>query len=136
MQIPEPLIYIGTTILVVVAIMRLVMVRNNRRLKGKFVSSIYALATPAQAQEENLVVYCYSPHCGPCHSMTPVVDKLALKSPAIIKLNVLEHSDIAHDLGIMGTPTLVHLVRGRIGNIMAGAQSEKKIRKFLHSPSP
>lgn len=68
----------------------------------------------------------YSPSCGPCHLMAPVLDRLARRRAGevmVIKINVDEFPQMAVQMGIQAVPTFIvfhkNVERGRVTGAMA-----------------
>jgi len=75
--------------------------------------------------------YFYSPSCGPCRSMTPIVDKLASQSAAVTKVDISQNPELAGRFGIRATPTTVLVEGDTIKEVRLGAQSQKQLQKLL-----
>ncbi|MGB9836438.1 MAG: thioredoxin family protein [Candidatus Saccharicenans sp.] len=74
-----------------------------------------------------VLVDFYSPSCGPCHLMAPVLERLARRRAGelmVIKINVDEFPQMAAQVGIQAVPTFIvfhkNVERGR----MTGASGE------------
>jgi len=83
---------------------------------------------------KNVVLYFYSPNCGACQRMNPVIDRLAKK----IKLKKVDVSKregllVAKELGILGTPTTVVIKGGKVAKVLFGIQKEDKLIKEVSS---
>lgn len=68
----------------------------------------------------------YSPSCGPCHLMAPVLERLARRRAGevmVIKINVDEFPQMAAQMGIQAVPTFIvfhkNAERGRVMGAMA-----------------
>jgi thioredoxin 1 len=97
---------------------------STRRLVGK------------QLELDNLpadyhLFYFYSPNCGPCRRMTPIVDELAGQSDAITKVDISKDPELAGRFGIRATPTTVLVENHIIKAVRLGAQSQKQLQKLL-----
>ena len=79
---------------------------------------------------KEVILYFYSPNCGACKRMDPVIETLSRKA-RVKRVNVGEKEglEIARELGVMGTPTTVVVKDGRIKKVFVGFQSEDKILK-------
>lgn len=58
----------------------------------------------------------WSPMCGPCQQLAPIVRTLAARYEGRVKvadLNARESPQIARELGVEGTPTVIYLRGGR-----------------------
>ena len=96
----------------------------SRRMIGKRLE----LNTPTGGSR---LFYFYSPSCGPCRSMTPIVDKLASQSDAITKVDISQDPELAKRFGIRATPTTVLVEDDTIKDVRLGAQSQKQLQQLL-----
>jgi len=90
------------------------------------------------SQSEALtVVYFWHQQCPWCFRLTPIFDKVAEEYVGRIKfakLNVLESStnqEVATNMGVMSTPTLMFLCNGRPVGQMIGLMSKEELSKTL-----
>jgi thioredoxin 1 len=101
---------------------------STRRLVGK---KLELDSLPAG----NRLFYFYSPGCRPCRSMTPIVDRLASQSDAVIKVDINQDPELAGRFGIRATPTTVLVENDTIKEVRLGAQSQKQLQKLLDMTS-
>jgi thioredoxin 1 len=87
--------------------------------------------TDKQRQQQRLLLYFWSPKCGMCRGMTPIIDNLAQEREDVISINAAENVDVARRFKVMGTPTLVLLKNGKVAKVLLGAKSEKTINALL-----
>lgn len=79
--------------------------------------------------------------CGPCKSLTPVLEKLADEYAGaflLAKVNVDHEQMIASQFGVRSLPTVVLMKDGQPIDGFTGAQTEVEVRKLLdtHLPKP
>lgn len=89
---------------------------------------------PAEAQShpQGILYYFYSPHCGPCRTMGPVIDRMTETHPGqVIKVDVGEEPALAAAFHISGTPTTLLIRDGAIAEVMLGAKSQKRLERLL-----
>ncbi len=77
------------------------------------------------------VYYFFATHCGPCRTMTPVVDRVRSGHRNLVKIDVAEHSQLARDFGVAATPTFVSVEGGVIKQVKLGAMSEARLLSML-----
>ncbi len=79
---------------------------------------------------KNVILYFYSPGCGACVKMEPIINSLS-KKVKVKKVNVSEKEGlaVARELGILGTPTTVVIKDGKVQNVFVGFQKEERILK-------
>ncbi len=85
-----------------------------------------------------VLVDCWAPWCGPCRSIGPIFDELAVKYKGrlkIAKLNLDENPGIGSRYSISSVPTLFLVKNGRIIDTLVGAlpreQLESQIARIL-----
>ena len=102
-----------------------------RQARGRAVPELDALLTDSQRGRKRLLVYFWSPSCGMCRGMTPVIDKLAAERGDVLKVNTAESLDLAKHFGVMATPSLALVEQGVLKRLVVGAKSEPQIRALL-----
>jgi putative thioredoxin len=72
--------------------------------------------------------------CGPCRTLSPVLEKLAAEAKGawtLAKVDIDRSPDLAQAFGIQSVPTVALLVDGKIVDGFLGAQPESKVRALL-----
>ncbi len=72
--------------------------------------------------------------CGPCKSLTPIIEKVAEESYGkvkVCKVNVESEKELAEKFGIMSIPTLVVMKDGAVKNRSIGVTGKKAILDML-----
>ena len=83
-----------------------------------------------------VVVDFWAPWCGPCRTLSPIVDEIADDLAGQIKVakcNVDENQDIAMKYGVMSIPTLVLLKGGQEIARTVGAMPKAKLMAELQA---
>ena len=83
-----------------------------------------------------VLVDFYSPTCGPCLAMHPVLERLARRKAGdltVVRLNVDEHPEAAARFGIQGVPTFIIFNRGAERGRMSGAMPETDLSLWVAS---
>ena len=77
----------------------------------------------------------WSPRCGPCRAVLPIVDEIAGENPNIkvAKVNVEEQPELAMQFKIRSVPTLMVMQDGEIKNKSIGAKNKGSILSMLQS---
>lgn len=86
---------------------------------------------PQVSAHRQTLVYCYSPACGPCKRMSPMIDELCQKGHAIVKLDVSKQLEVADQLHIRAVPTLLVVHDGVIDQVLLGIHQRQEIEALL-----
>lgn len=81
-----------------------------------------------------VLVDFWAPWCGPCRSLSPILDKLATDLAGqlkVVKINTDEEPQLAGIFGIRSLPTVMLLKGGQPVDGFMGAQTEGVIRQWL-----
>ena len=88
-----------------------------------------------EASENKLIVVDFwAPWCGPCKQLTPVLEKIILKSGdkvTLVKINIDENQQIAAQLRIQSIPTVYAFRDKQIVDAFQGVIPENKIVEFI-----
>jgi putative thioredoxin len=77
---------------------------------------------------------CWAPWCGPCRSLTPILEKVVDSyggQLVLAKLNSDDNPGIAQALRLRSIPAVFLLKEGRVVDQFQGALPEGKVREFL-----
>lgn len=100
---------VGT--LVVATVIGLVLRARDGRLRtGRGASGGWALAgCPPAADDRVLLLQLSSPVCTPCRQTAGVLTDLTARTPGVVhrEIDVAEHPDVARELNVLRTPTVV-----------------------------
>ncbi len=100
--------------------------------KGKIITGINGELGRKIKSGSKLLVYFYSPACGACKTVTPIIDKMKLNRSNIFKIDTSREMKIAQQFGIMGTPATVIVENEKITEYILGAKSEQFYRKLAN----
>lgn len=83
-----------------------------------------------------VLVDFYSPTCGPCHALAPVIEQLAgqyADRAVICKLDTSRHQMTAAQFQIRGVPTLIFFKNGQAVDQVVGAVPGQELEQRLNS---
>jgi thioredoxin 2 len=93
----------------------------------------------ADKAEIPVLVDLWAPWCGPCHMVSPALDKLAAEKAGRLKLvrvDVDKSPRVAQRFGAQGIPTLLVMRHGEVIARRTGAAAEAVLRTWLDEALP
>ena len=103
----------------------------TRAAEGRTAEPLIRLCPGLAEHPGRALVYCYSPQCGPCRPMSREVDTLVDAGAPIYKLDVSEQPELAREIGIRATPTLVLVQQRTVSRLVLGAKRADFMRRLL-----
>jgi thioredoxin 2 len=83
---------------------------------------------------DTVLVDFWAPWCGPCRTVSPILDNLAMKYAGrlkVVKVNVDENPVTASRYGIRSIPNLVLFKKGNVIKTIIGAQPQEELERHL-----
>jgi len=111
--------------------MQLVPMLLAYRMKGRQAPELKAVLNDRQRQVSRLLLYFWSPACGMCRSVTPIIDELMKERDDVVSIDITQHMELVRAYRIMGTPALAVVERGKIVSVRLGARTRPQMLKML-----
>lgn len=95
----------------------------------------FAASVGGEDQKPVLVDF-YAPWCGPCQTLSPVLDQLAEEMGErvkICKVNIDDSPDLAVNYGVRSVPTLMIFQGGEKKSVKSGFQSKTDLTNWLNN---
>jgi putative thioredoxin len=87
-----------------------------------------------ESRKRPVLVDFWAPWCGPCKTLTPVIEKVVRAAKGkvrLAKMNTDEHPAVAQQLGIQSLPTVYAFVNGQPVDGFTGAQPESQVQALV-----
>ncbi len=101
-----------------------------RKMQGKDVGALPGDTGGRIAGHARSLVYFFSPTCGACRAITPIVESLAKDNDAVFAVDVMQDMPLARALGVMATPSTVEIEGGKIVGYHIGAIPGPVLQRF------
>jgi len=107
--------------------------RAASRLRGRAIESFDAPASKPLRGRSSGLLYFFSPGCGACKTMTPVIEELSRRNPAVRAVDISRDMASARAFGILGTPSLVVMREGLVADVRVGPLPGDEVRRLAVS---
>ena len=101
----------------------------------------FQLSVIEESKKRLVLVDFWAPWCGPCRSLTPIIEKLAQEYAGrflLARVNSDENQSLASQFSVRSIPNVKAFSDGKMVNEFAGAVPEGTVRQFIERllPSP
>ena len=86
------------------------------------------------ASETPVLVDFWAEWCGPCHAVSPILDKIAAEREGelkLVKVNIDEEQELAMRYGIQSIPTMILFKNGSVAKKVIGAYPKRRLEAEL-----
>ena len=81
---------------------------------------------------ETTIVDFWAEWCGPCHAVSPLLEKLAQENEmTLLKVNIDEQPELAQAFGVMSIPTILYVEDGEVQRKVVGALPRAQMEEEL-----
>ncbi|MDP1923790.1 MAG: co-chaperone YbbN [Thiobacillus sp.] len=94
----------------------------------------FQVAVLDESRTRPVVVDFWAPWCGPCKSLKPILEKLAVEYGGkfrLAKVNADDNQALSQQYGVRGIPAVKAFVNGEMVDEFSGALPEAEVRAFL-----
>jgi len=111
--------------------LRASMAMKASRMKGKPAPALAGKPGKHVKSGKPGLFYFYSPACGACASMTPVVKKLEKDRDGVFPIDISRDMDTARRFGVMATPTTITVRDGLVEQVLIGPQPAPALESMI-----
>lgn len=132
-------IVVAIFLILLIALMiipRLIMASKTAKLKGQLAPTPHKPSEKRIKSGQKTVLYFFTPSCGACRMLEPVIDKLKKHhSDAIYKIDASRNGEAAMAYGVLGVPFVVFIEKAKVVSAKVGVQPESVFTTFLQANS-
>lgn len=118
------LVVVVAPVLALVALQRHVD-RQARKMEGQPIPALTPEIEAAMTRHGDVLLYFFSPKCGPCRTMTPRIERVTARQDNPFNVDASRTPELATILRVQATPTTLPLAGDRIVRVNLSALAEE-----------
>jgi len=81
----------------------------------------------------NVLVDFYTTSCGPCRTMSPILEEIAMEFShlKVAKVDVTQNPHMSQMFGVMSVPTVIFLKNNKVQHIARGLQNKASLKSMV-----
>jgi thioredoxin 1 len=108
--------------------------RNMNRMATDVTDTTFEAEVLEGSKQTPVLVDFWAEWCGPCHAVSPVLEKIANEREGelrLVKVNIDENQEVAGRYGIMSIPTMILFKDGEPAAAAIGARPKGDLERLL-----
>lgn len=123
--------YIPLVLIALLVLVQIYVHFSARWMKGKPLPELSGVVDASLLTGDKLVLYFSSEYCQPCKEMSPMIEQLTSELGNLVKLDAMQHGELATRLQARGAPAFVFVEHGRITGVHLGSITEPRLRSKM-----
>ena len=124
--------YIPLVLIALLTLLQIYIRFSARFMTGKALpAELDGVVDASLLSRDKLVLYFSSEYCQPCKEMAPMINSLADELGNLVKLDAIEHGELATILHARGAPAFVFVEQGKVAGVHLGSQTKTQLRNHL-----
>ena len=113
-----------------IAALQWLILRKARQMQGSALPEVDVLVAQRLRERGKALLYFFSPHCGPCRAMTPIIERLSHQFDNVFLFDVSQDLAMAKAFRVRATPTVLTITRETVTSVLIGHISAAKLEKL------
>jgi len=110
--------------------MRVLIAYKSSAMKNKPAPPLDGKMGKRVSKGKTALFYFFSPGCGACGAMTPVVNEMCKSNDGVFPIDISKDMQTARKFGVMATPTVVVVRDKVVKDVIIGPQSASTLQQL------